>query len=196
MKYSGRTSKGAGESSARDMYRGASGQRFFVLNYLGEENKGPMDRQDASGNWVLKPEGSTPCPTICANRCDGPDADQSAARSPLRSPAITRCSSPVKAGLGVQQNMSTASGMTDDVALLLHGCGRRVSFPGGPWYRQEPGLPRYFPARDGGAGNPGCAAGDAPGGAESVDPGSTAWVRNSTRSGDGALDVPRCIAST
>ena len=27
------------KSSARDMYRGASGQRFFVLNYLGEEDR-------------------------------------------------------------------------------------------------------------------------------------------------------------
>lgn len=45
------------KSSARDMYRGASGQRFFVLNYLGEEDKVRWIAQDASGSWVLKPGG-------------------------------------------------------------------------------------------------------------------------------------------
>lgn len=44
-------------SSAKDMYRGGAGQRFFVLDYLGDENKVRWIAQDAAGNWVLKPGG-------------------------------------------------------------------------------------------------------------------------------------------
>ncbi|WP_321276695.1 hypothetical protein [Thiomicrorhabdus indica] len=44
-------------SMAEDMYRGAAGQRFFALNYLGNPEKVRRIVQDESGQWLLKPGG-------------------------------------------------------------------------------------------------------------------------------------------
>ncbi len=45
------------DSQAKDMYRGAVGQRFFALNYLGDPDKVRYMVRDASGTWALKPGG-------------------------------------------------------------------------------------------------------------------------------------------
>ena len=43
-------------ASAKDMYRGAAGQRFFNIDYLGDPEKVRRIVSE-SGNWVLKPGG-------------------------------------------------------------------------------------------------------------------------------------------
>ena len=44
-------------SSAKDMYRGGAGQRFFVVSYLGDPEKVRRIVQEGGG-WVLKPGGA------------------------------------------------------------------------------------------------------------------------------------------
>ena len=44
-------------SSGKDMYRGAAGQRFFILDYLSDENKIRWLAQNSKGQWAFKPGG-------------------------------------------------------------------------------------------------------------------------------------------
>ncbi len=44
-------------SSAKDMYRGGAGQRFFATSYLGDPEKVRRISLDNAGSWVLKPGG-------------------------------------------------------------------------------------------------------------------------------------------
>ena len=44
-------------SSAKDMYRGSAGQRFFVTSYLGDPEKVRRIVMNGSGAWILKPGG-------------------------------------------------------------------------------------------------------------------------------------------